>query len=282
MPTTQTALLGLDNLLDTIVQYPAAVLSPSSEAVGREALHVADYRRERSWWSPTAAAANTFVAVDLGAGNTANVDFLWLDRSHNLASKTVHVEYADTLGGAWTQIFSGVVPAVGAAVGGDPSAGLILTEEGSCYVLFAPAGAAHRCWRVLVVDNMLPNITGAIIGTRTQLAGYSNIYDDDEGDRKFRSEESDAGYVATGRIYAWRLAHLDLSTIGAPQYDGQMRQIRRFMFEQGAPAFLCENWGTYSARTGLFRHDGPKWSFPTKGVYRAGVIPLREVGAVVL
>lgn len=279
---TQTPLLLLDNVMDTIVQYPAAVLSPSSEAVGREAIHVADGRRERSWWAPTAAAANTYVAVDLGVGNTANVDSLWIDRGHNLAGQSVKVDWATTLAGPWTNLFTGTVPAVGATVGGDPSAGPILTEEGSCYTLFSPAPAAKRCWRFLVVPSMIANVTGLILGMRSQLFGYSNIYDDDEGTRKVRTDESDAAYLATGRVYAYRTAQLDLQVIGDADYDGQLRQIRRLMFEQACPAFLCLNWGLYAARTGLFQYDGTKWGMPKSGAYRKGKITLREVGQVVI
>lgn len=284
MPTSQTPLLLLDNLFDTIVQYPLATLSTTSEASGREAVRVADYRRERSWWQPAAAAANHNVTVDLGAGATANVDFLWLDRRHNLDGLAILVQYSDN-GSAWTTHQSLTVPALDGSgnyvVGGDPTSGFCVTEEGACYALFAAAAAAHRYWRFVVVPNVTPQVPGIMLGSRSQLAGYSSISDDDEGGRKGRSEESDAGYVATGRVYAWRTAQLSLTLIGDTEYDGKLRQIRRLMFEQGQPALLCLNYGFYASRMWLFQCADSKWSAPKKTVYRDWRMTLREVGAVV-
>ena len=277
---TQTPLLLLDNLFDCIIQYPNAVLSASSEAVGREARYVADYRRERTWWQPTASAANHYVAVDLGVGVTGNVDSLWLDRGHNLAGQTVAVQYSDD-GSAWTTLVSRAVPAAAAAVGGDPLTIFCLTEEGACYTLFAAAGIAHRYWRLLIAAAGLWQVPGIILGSRVQLLSYSHEYDDDGGMRKVRTEESDAGYVATGNVYTYRKATIDLSVIGDSQYDGQMRQIRQLMFSFACPAMVCLNFGVRPERAWLFAFDGTAWSFAKKAAYRAGKIPLREVGAVV-
>jgi hypothetical protein len=51
----QPPLLLVENVFNIRRQYPGAVLSASSELVGREAFRVADGRRDRSAWQPTIA-----------------------------------------------------------------------------------------------------------------------------------------------------------------------------------------------------------------------------------
>jgi hypothetical protein len=282
---TQTPLILLDNLFDAVVQYPAATVSADTEAAGREAFHVADYRRDRSWWSPTAAAAGHYVQVDLGSVITASPDYLYLDRGHNLWGKTIEIRNSavGTQPFGTTSISRGI-PALDASgnfvPGGDPSTGVCVTEEGACYLFFA-GGAVKRYWQLYIVDNMLPIVPGVQMGVRSQLFGYSDVYDDDEATRKARSEESDAGYLATGRVYTYRTAQLDFPLVGDTDYDGQLRAILALIFQRDAPWVLCLNWGLYPARTWMFRWDGTRLATAKRGAYRSTKLTGREVDPLV-
>jgi hypothetical protein len=274
-------LLLVDNVFDRINLYPNGVLSSPTVATGRDAAFAADYRRERTYWQPAVAAANQGITVDIGAGNTRAVDAIWLDRGHNLWGKTVEVQ-SDTDGtfGAGVTTRALTVPASG-TVGGDPtSAVMCVTEEGALYSLFAVLPAT-RYFRVRVVENFQPILTGVILGARVQMQVYSSKLDEDAGTRTQRSQESDAGYLAVDRVYAYRTVEISLSLIGATEYDATIRSLRRLLFEINQPFVAVMNYGAKPERGWLYQYSPANWSSPTPRVYRSATIQGREVGALV-
>lgn len=284
MPS-QPPLLLFDNKFDRINQYPGATLiAPYGAAPNRPISKVADYRRERTFYQPLAAQANTEVQVDLGVGNTGVVDTIFIDRGHNLWGKTIYVD-ASATGAAWGQANRGpfVVPALvnGQFVpGGDPTAGWCVTEEGAIYQVWNNA-AAWRLWRVYVVENMQPILTGIILGQRTQLDSYSRVLDEDAGGRKRTTDESEAGYGAASRVYPYRTLLLELGVIGATEYDTKIRLARRAIFEKDIPLFVVMNYGRWPERGWLYKLDADRWAAPTNGVHRSTSIPLRELYSVI-
>jgi hypothetical protein len=280
MPTTP--LLLWDNFFDTVNLYPNAVLTASAEITGREALRVADYRRDRSWWqAPTdGAGADHTLTVDHGAGRAYGADYLWLDRGHNLWGRTVTLEGGDT-GASWPVSQAFTVPAAG-TLGGTPSwPTLSVTEEGACYSLAAAPLAARRFWRLRIANaaGFIPVVTGLMVGLRTQLLGYSRVFDEDQRERTQRTETSVAGYRATDRTYSWRLADLDLTYIGSAEYDGTLRRVSQALFDLNQPWFLVMDYATHPERGWLFQYDGTTWGAPKQRAYRQTRIRGREVGA---
>lgn len=275
MPAPKTPLILVDNVYDVVNQYVDGVLSSSGEAANRSVRYIADYRRERDYWQAATSAADRYVRVDLGAGNTRAVDFVWIDRGHNLWGLSVAVEASDDDFAATTNTSAAVVPAEG-TVGGDPEAGWCVTEEGALYRLF-PAFTARRYHQVRVVSVAQPIITGIIVGARTQLAGYSRRRDEDAGGRTERSQESDAGYMATDRVYDHRTCTLDLKVIGAAEYDSTIRSLRTLLFARNQPAVVAIDYGTNPERAWLFQHSGRSWSFAMERIHRGGTIQLREL-----
>lgn len=275
----QTPLLLVDNLLDVNSLYVAGTLVASSSLTGREPYRVIDARRERSWWQTAGAATGPTLGVDLGAGNTANPDYLFLDRGHNLAGKTVWVQYSDD-GITYTTLIALVVPAAG-VIGGDPTTGFTQTEEGACYALFAAAAAAHRYWLLVFHPGVSyqPVVTGAMLGKRTQLLGYSRTRDEDAGNRTEIQEMSRAGYLGTDKRYGWRTFALDLNYIGATEYDATIRTVvRDWMFTRDQPFVGIIDYGTKPERAWLYRWDGTQFSAPMTRVTRGLQIRGREVG----
>lgn len=244
-----------------------------------------------------------WVGVDAGAiaANKLHCpDFLYIDRGHNLWGQIVIVEAVSTdqtfATGTYTDRgwIALAIPALDAngnfVVGGDPTVGFCVTEEGAVYTIFQDpvamaARQVNRAVRVRFLSGsptFVPQVTGIMLGVRTQLLGYSSISDDDEGARRLRTEESDAGYLATGRVYAYRTAQVSFTLIGDTEYDGNIRRIRRLAFEQNQPWLLCLNYGFYPQRMWLFQSTDTKWSAPKKTVYRDWRMMGREVGAAVL
>lgn len=280
MPTTP--LLLVDNVFDAITLYPAAILDALSEASGREAFRVADYRRDRTWWQPTSDHNSTggWLRVNLGAGATRGVDYLFLDRGHNLWGKTVTLEGGDD-GAVWAVSQAFVVPAAG-TVGGDPTwPSMAVTEEGALYSLRATTFATRRWWRLRVnyVATFIPVVTGVMAGLKTHLLGYSTTFDEDAGERTQTGETSRAGYRGAALTYSWRTCELGLNYIGDAEYDATMRTMRRLLFERNQPVIVFMDYVTNPARGWMYQYDGAAWGMPKQRAYRGGRIRLRELGA---
>jgi hypothetical protein len=277
----QTPLILWDNVFDTVTLYPGAVLTASSEVAGREAFRVADYRRERTWWQPTTDGVpnGNNVAVDLGVGQSRGVDFIVLDRGHNLWGRSVAV-HGSPGAGAWDIIEAMTVPAQGTLGGSPVWPSFAVTEEGVCYSLRATPLAARREWRFFInsVASFIPVVTGITLGLRTQLLGFSRVYDEDQGERTEVSERSKAGYRATDTTYSWRVVELDLALVGAAEYDATIRELRRVLFARNQPAFVFMDYETYPARGWLYQYEGASWGFPKSRVYRGGRLRMVEVG----
>ncbi len=275
--TPQPPLLLVDNVLDTIQSYPTGVLTTSAERVGHEGYLVADYRRERTSWQPASAAAGHYVACDLGATITRAVDYLFLDRGHNLWGRTIVIGYSTTGVAPFTTQRSLTVPALG-TLGGDPSSTVMaVTEEGACWAIFTPS-AVRRAWQVKISDNMLPVVTGLMLGSRNQLLGYSNTFDEDAGERTESSSVSTAGYRGSETTYSWRTVEIGLALIGATEYDASIRALREMLFKRNQPWVCAMDYGTRPERAWMYQYDGKTWGMAKRRVYREGRIRGREVG----
>lgn len=274
----QTPTLLLDNLADTVQQYPLGTLTASSERPGYEVDRIADYRRERTSWQASAAATAHQIDIDLGAGVSRAVDSLYLDRGHNLNGTTVSV-YSSADGSAYTSAVARAVPAAG-TLGGDPTTGVCVTEEGAAY-LFFPLTAAHRYWRISVAQasTFQAVVPGVILGKKLQLINFSATFDEDQGERTQPTQTATAGYRGTDTTYAWRLIELDLRYVGGPEYDASIRAARALLFERNAPWVCVMDYGNYPERAWMYQYDGTTWAMPKTRVYRAGRIRGREVGA---
>lgn len=281
----KTPFVLVDNVFDRINLYPLASLRADAGYIaGREPQYVADYRRERTYFQ-TGAVANAQILADLGVGNSAAIDTVWIDRGHNLWGRTIRIDGSPdghTIITSDPVLGDLVVPAQG-TVGGDPTTGWCVTEEGALYTLFNNA-VARRSWRVvdIVGTPYAATIPGLIVGKRIQLLGYSSVVDEDAGERTERSEASlIAGYAGSDRTYSARKLELKLSLIGAAEYDSSIRKLRRLLFDINQPALVCMNYGTKPERAWLYKYHGNQWSSPTSRSHRSASIPLYEYGPLI-
>jgi hypothetical protein len=208
------------------------------------------------------------------------VDSLWIDRGHNLWGKNITIFAGD--GATFPDALLYTVPALG-TVGGDPTAGFCVTEEGALYTLWA--GFTRRAFIIDCPSAWQPIYTGLILGKRVQLsspAGYSSVLDEDAGERSERIEASlIPGYEGADRTYSARKVELRLAYIGATEYDSAIRGLRRTLYEVGQAAVVCMNYGTHPERAWLYRYSGKSWSSPTPRSYRSVNIPMTEVGPLI-
>lgn len=269
-----------DSVMDYVQLYPLAVVTASSSLPGFGVARVIDARRQWTYLQFANAGADplgNWVQSDLGASGERPVNYLWIDRGHNLWGKTVIVE-----GGSDGALFPAsktfVVPPIG-TVGGDPSLGFCATIEGALYTFFADM-APRRCWRVRLpyVAAFVGVIPGLMLGQRDQLWTFSSIYDDDARDRKEITAESEAGWVATWTSEPWRVWELDLRVIGQAEYDAVITKLGERLFDRNQPAAAVMNWVRAPEKCWLFQLRGAQWRFPMQRVTRSGRIQLREIG----
>lgn len=274
----QTPLFLVDNVFDAVGCYPGATIDATSEIIGREAFRVADYRRDRSRWEPLTDGGGSDLWVRSHLTVARSVDYAFLDRGHNLAGKSVFLE-GSADGVTWATSVQLNVPA-GGVVGGTPaSPAMAATEEAAAWTII-PATTARLWWRLRVpyASGFVPRVTGIMAGTRTQLLGYSRIFDEDAGERTQVAQQSTAGYRATDTTYAWRTVEVSLGVIDASEYDSTMRMLRGLLFEKNQPWVHFMDYGTFPERGWMFQWDGTRWNMPKTRVHREGRITGREVG----
>lgn len=280
MPTTP--LLLYDNFFDSVRLYPQAQVDASEEPDGFEAFRVADYRRERTYWRPDTdgGGADHFIRMNHGATVGAlQPDYIVIDRDSTIEAMDVFLE-GSADGVAWTVSQVLHIPA-GNVVGGDPVwPNMARTEEGVAWGIAPVALAAKQWWRLRIPYTAAyrPIVTGLMVGRKSQLLGYSKVFDEDAGERTQATEQSTAGYRASARSYSWRVCNLALGTIGSAEYDSAVRAMREAFFVRQAPWMLFMDYVTKPERGWLFEYDGAAWGFPKERVLRAGAIRGREVG----
>lgn len=274
-------ILLVDNQMDRIGQYPAAVLTASSSQPDREPFRVADYRREDTWWEPTSdgGAGGNWIRSNLGVTGKRAADYVFIDRGHNLWGKTVKVELGAD-GAAWPSTRTLQVPAIG-TVGGDPTTDIMcVTEEGALYSFFGKtAEYQYRQLAIPQVASFVPVVPGLLIGARHEHFGYLRTSDPDKGDRTEPSERSQAGRRAYGRVYHWRTMELSVGAIGRQVYDDKIRDLRRLLFEKNEPCVALHNAGDYPAQGWMFQYSGTSYSAATSRLYREIRWNFTEVGA---
>lgn len=283
MPTPQPPVLVYDNVFNRIRQYPSAILSSSGAAAGTDVRYLTRFCRGKQFWKADVAAAGKFVASNIGAGNTRAVDAFWADRGHNLWGKTVRITATDGAGlnPVTVDLTVPAVPAIDRwgryTTAGDPTTGVMcVTEEGALYSFFA-ALAARQQFKVAVVENWQPVLTGIILGQKTQLPNFSARLDEDAGViTGERTETSDAGRTATSTVYQHRELELVYKRLGVTTYDTQARDLREAVWARRAPTFIAPNYGRWPARGWLYRCTTPRWSAATEGVARPLTLSFAE------
>jgi hypothetical protein len=280
-------LLLIDNVFDTMGQYPDAILTPAAQSagginqvVGHEAWRVADGRRERSSWM--AITSGTAYLTSIRPTNDQIVrDTCFVDRGHNLWGGSVGI--SSLLGDANSTDTRGVPALDGQGQftpGGDPTTSVCITEEGALWFRARPLPTSAAWSLVAIPSNpaTLPVIPGAMLGQGMPLASYSKTFDEDAGMRTQGDQQSTALWRGTEPTYHARTCQLSFGVIGAVEYDSTMRRLRAQLFAQNLPVMLCLDPAGHPERTWLYQLDQPQWAMAKSGVYRDGTLTFRELG----
>jgi hypothetical protein len=258
----RTPILFAESFLSR-TQFPAHVITASSEATGREAWRVGTGRRGalNSWRA--AAAGDGWIEVDCYAQRTA--DMIAVDRGHSLAGKRIVL----TCDGA--TVLDLVVPGAATRPGDVDAAAGCCTEEGAWLQRFT--ATTGRVWRLSVYAGgdaaHRPEIRGLYLGASWQLSEFADLpYSDSEYELAYRTAVTDALWMGASAIAQRRQGTLRIklhSSAEIPTAEYHVRHLfgrRRPMWIvhdplQAARAVLAE---MAPGSGGLRREEG--WFLP--------------------
>ena len=157
----------VDNIWN-LQQYPDHVLTAEEETAGNEVWRVGSGRRVgggvlRNYWTPTTANSDSW--IECKCDRTRAADMLVIDRSHNLAGKTVKLEISDDNYTTTTEVFSVVLPTnvySNSRLSDTPG---VKTTEGAFIISFPFHVALY--WRVFssaMGASLKPQIPGCYLG----------------------------------------------------------------------------------------------------------------------
>ena len=201
MPTfTDHPIFAFDNFLDSVYANPGIALG-SIDGTSEQIFSLASGRRTRNPtpWQP-GNTADRKITVDLGTSKKLN--FIWLDRGHNVAGETFRGQHSTTLGGAYTDLFSAIVGTDGKDL-----------DDGSWFYLFEGTEQDKQFWRLNLNNAGLVtvNIPGLWFGVATELSSYLDTVDE-EASRIHRPsvQVSDRGVRSSGAA-SRRIREFDVS-----------------------------------------------------------------------
>lgn len=204
-------------------QFPAHVVSASSEEASYESWRVGTGRRSRQdRWMPTALDTAAWIRVDCAQARPATM--VAIDRGHNLAGVQIKIQgSADAV--AWTDVLTATIPAAAAVAGDIDAANGITTEESAWLRRFA--SASYRYWRLWIPAmgaGLRPEVVGLWVGTSWTPELYFDLPWSEEG-RFLQAEqsESDAGWVGIGQLKRGRSGEIDLKLRSETEYSDEAR-----------------------------------------------------------
>ena len=189
-----SALLCVDNLFDTVEQYPDHTVTAEEEPAGFEAHRFAAGRRDQHA-SATTADSDWWIKSVFDRVRAFDFICLW---DHNLAGETVRIQASDDDFGTIQTVFDAALPTVPGTGDVDDALG-VLCEDGMMWLKRVPvrAAAAVRIYSVAMGAGLKPLLNG--------LVGLSYSFDRDMGelveanDLLATRERNEAGYVGQGR-----------------------------------------------------------------------------------
>jgi hypothetical protein len=253
----QTPLLLVDNVFDTVQQYPTGTSRPTSERTGHEAWRVATTGASGAPGRPRRRGrANHSVQVDLGAGVTRAVDSLFIDRGHNLwgktsrsatpttASRRSRRSARDGAGGGHARRRSDVHD--------------VLRDRGGRLWASSPRAAPRALARLYVVESMAPVVPGSSSGCARSCSAS-----------RARSTRTPASAPRSSRR-AGRLSRLRHDVLVAharararlhrrDRVRRAIRALRELLFKRTSPWVVLHGLRHAPERAWMYQYDGTTW-----------------------
>lgn len=257
------AFFAIQNLFDS-TQFVEHTISADSEAVGREAWRVGTNRRlgRRNRWEPATFNTDAWLRVD--CSKTRMVDFMAIDRDHNLPAGHECYIQASFDDFASKTDYMVQVPQVGGNNLDSAHRGVV-TREGAWIIRFpAIAGASFRFYIPALGTDLRPQISGLYMGKGYEPEYLLDLpYDNDGGETRFQETESDTAWVASNRFSHRRAGAIRLKMSRRAEYEMARQTL--------VDLFLAERrvgWIVHSqqdaGRAVLALHGGGRYSSPVK------------------
>jgi hypothetical protein len=227
-----SALLCVDNLFDTVEQYPSHAVTAEEEPTGLEASRFAAGRRDQQA-SATTANSDWWIKAIFDRVRAFDFVCLW---NHNLLGETVKIEASDDDFATPAQtIFSAALPTVPGTGSVDDALGVVC-EDGTMWLKRFPrrAAAAVRIYSVAMGAGLKPLVNG--------LVGLSYSFDRDLGefpdanDLLATRERNEAGYVGMGRRTVFPSGSVPIHHATFDAYEQFRYHLKRYGAE--SPAVL--------------------------------------------
>jgi hypothetical protein len=226
-----SAILCVDNLFDSVEQYPAHTVTAEEEPAGLEASRFAAGRRDQH---ASATTANSDWWIKSAFDRVRAFDFvcLW---DHNLLGETVRIEASDDDFTTTQAIFDGVLPTTPGTGDVDDALG-VLCEDGLMWLKRFPTrtAVAVRIYSVAMGAGLKPLVNG--------LLGLSVSFDRDMGelvdanDLLATTERNEAGYVGMGRRTVFPSGAVPIHHATLDAYEQFRYHLKRY--GASAPAVL--------------------------------------------
>jgi hypothetical protein len=228
----------VENLF-SVRQFPAHTVTAEEEASGFEVFRLANGRRSAAdYWTPTTANSDTWAKVACTQVRAANM--IVLDRGHNLAGYTAHLQVSSDGFTTYETAFTGVLPSATAPGDVDDALG-VRTEEGAWLKRFDLRAGTH--WRLYVPAmgaSLKPQVVGLWVGLALELEYLDLPYQDDRDDLVGALVESDTGWLGAGRMTQRRTHELRLVVHDHAGYD-QVRYHLQGHFGARRPMWLLHD-----------------------------------------
>jgi hypothetical protein len=215
-------ILCAENYLNPL-QFPGHTISAEEEATGYEVWHVGNGRRSsRDYWTPTTANSLTWIRVVFDTPR--DINFVALDRGHNLAGYGVQVwatDDATDFSGTYSTPVNATIPSTSASADIDATNG-VLTAEGVWMKRFTTVSAqdAVQLYIPAMGAGLTPQVVGLWLGTCfAPTRPFDVPYDDDGVEAISITVESDAGWRGYGPTTLRRGGSLNLRLVSAAEYE---------------------------------------------------------------
>ena len=232
-------ILCAENVLND-VQFPAHVVTANEEAAGAEVWHLGNGRRSASdYWAPTTANNIAWARSVFDAPRSVN--FVALDRGHNLAGENVQVWVTDAatdFSGAKTVAVNATIPSATATGDLDDTNGIV-TEDGTWVKRFTTLTSqdAVQLYLPAMGAGLTPLVVGCWIGNSLEFARPFDLpWDEDSFEGVVQETESDAGWFGRGPITKRRRGEIGIRFVSDAEYTTARPHLQAFGL--GKPTWL--------------------------------------------
>lgn len=222
------------NLLNTRA-FRSHTLTASEEATGFTVDRLANGRRSSGdYWAATSTATAT---ITVTCDRIRGADFLWIDRGHNLAGRTVSVLASDDGFSSSQTVWSGTIPS-SSSPGPLSAFNGAVTFDGSFAVTFGLEAA--KWWRIQITagGGVIPSINFAILGKAWRPPTFDLPWSEDRRELMHEDAFTESGWITQGRLAVPRRGVISCRLDSQAEYVAGLEHVLGHYIVR-RPAALC-------------------------------------------